>query len=218
MVRILIVYNTKLLGSIVAALLNEEDDIKVVECVTHHEEAIPLLKNCDIVIAQASLPDEGAIQLSKTVAKTSKRHVIVTDVKESPNAIMRYVEAGASGYVLQEMDAKALIENVQAISEGKTLMSPEMANALVERLARIARVCPDPQLVDKEIAILTPRERDVLDLVGAGLSNKEIAEELTIEVGTVKNHIHNILKKLDVDTRQEAARVYELNQLADEDE
>jgi DNA-binding NarL/FixJ family response regulator len=94
---------------------------------------------------------------------------------------------------------------VRAAQRDAALVSPRIAAALMSRISELANWGPETDTGAASIEALTPREREVLGLVAQGLSNKEIAERLYIQTGTVKNHVHNIFKKLDVSNREEAA-------------
>ena len=98
-----------------------------------------------------------------------------------------------------------MIETIRAAQEGKVFVSPEIAAAMVERISDLAQMFSDVENSVTDDADLTPRELEVLKLIGEDLTNQQIAEELVIEVGTVKNHVHSILEKLNVSSRGEAA-------------
>ena len=119
--------------------------------------------------------------------------------------VLRYVEAGATGYVLKDDSFEDLIETVRAARDGKVFVSPQIAAALMERLSNLARLFSDVENSVTDPTDLTSRELEVLELIGRGRTNQQIAEELVIELGTVKNHVHNILDKLNVSSRGEAA-------------
>jgi DNA-binding NarL/FixJ family response regulator len=119
--------------------------------------------------------------------------------------VLRYVEAGATGYVLKNHSLEDLIETVRAVQDGKVFVAPQIAAALMERLSNLARMFSNVESNVTDTTSLTEREIEVLELIGKGLTNQQIAEKLVIELGTVKNHVHNILEKLNVRTRNEAA-------------
>lgn len=126
--------------------------------------------------------------------------VILLEVSNDPALITDYIEAGANGYSLQGATAVEVAHTIRATRQGQAHCSPEMTAYLFARLA--ARpVMPRPEVP------LTTREQEVLRYIAANYSNQEIAEALVIEVLTVKHHVHNILAKLKVARRQEAARV-----------
>ncbi|MEJ2559624.1 MAG: response regulator transcription factor [Anaerolineae bacterium] len=123
--------------------------------------------------------------------------------------ILRYIEAGAAGYVLREDAVDDLLKNIRAVHSGEALASPEMTAALLAHIAELSELRPPNEYDSQEFADITPRESEVLDLIAEGLSNQEIANRLVIELGTVKNHVHSILQKLDVGSRQDAAMYWD---------
>lgn len=152
------------------------------------------------------LSDNGVLKLTEAiVAEDPSVKVLVLRLRESEQQILRYVEVGADGYILRVDLGDELLENVRAVDDEEALVSPNVAYALMSRVRELAQGFSDVEAgIDGPID-LTPREREVLDLIGKGLTNKEIADRLYIEVGTVKNHVHNILKKMDVSSREDAA-------------
>lgn len=112
----------------------------------------------------------------------------------------------------KEFSVNELVEQVRALPEGKAYADPEIVAELMERLSDLADCGADQDALQKGLDTLSPREKDVLDLLSDGKSNAEIGEALHIEVGTVKNHVHSILKKLGVSNRQQAANRYEQGQ------
>jgi DNA-binding NarL/FixJ family response regulator len=115
------------------------------------------------------------------------------------------MEAGASGYILKDHSLEDLVETIRAAQDGKVFVSPQIAAAMMERLSNLAQLFSDVENSVTGTAGLTSRELEVLGLIGQGLTNQEIAEKLVIEIGTVKNHVHSILEKLNVGSRGEAA-------------
>ena len=208
MVRVLVVHQAKLIANIIASVLSEEADIYVIGTAVTSEEALGKLErsNCNMILAAATLPDEGALSLTETVTTEYPQiNVLIIGVPKSESVILQYVMAGASGYVLQDVPVEQLLENVRAAHNDEALVSPTIAAALRNQVAELAQISAQYNLDPQAVAELTPRETDVLNLIGQGMTNQEIAEKLVIEVGTVKNHVHNILKKLDVSSREEAA-------------
>jgi len=208
MIRVIVVHPAKLIANLIASVLSEEADIHVVGTAVAEDEALGKLElsHCNMVLAAASLPNEGALALTEKVTSAyPQTNVLVIGVPKNEGAILQYVMAGASGYVLQDVPVEQLLENVRAAHQDEALVSPTIAAALMNQVAELAQISAQYDLDPQAVAELTPRERDVLNLIGEGLTNQEIAERLVIEVGTVKNHVHNILRKLDVSSREEAA-------------
>lgn len=208
MIRVLVVHQTQLISSIIANVLDEEEDITVIGQAASSEEALGCLESepCEMVLVAATLPDNGALEITEAIAeKESATKVLVIGLPKSKNAILQYVAAGASGYVLQEVSTERLLEHIRAAYDGKAIISPDIAAALMSHINELAQISTQTDIDPSAYAQLTPREREVLDLIGEDYSNQQIADRLYIEVGTVKNHVHNILKKLDVSSRHEAA-------------
>ncbi|MCA9873960.1 MAG: response regulator transcription factor, partial [Anaerolineales bacterium] len=126
-----------------------------------------------------------------------------------------YIEAGAAGYILQNESVEEMMQKLVAAHEDRAIIAPTVAAALMERLSQLTnRQLPMSYIEARESQFgeLTPREQEVLQLITQGCTNQEIANELVVECGTVKNHVHNILKKLEVNNRHEAASVYRIQQ------
>jgi two-component system nitrate/nitrite response regulator NarL len=208
MIRILIAHPVQLICSLYTSVLDGRPDMTVVAQATTTQEALRAIEtsDCNIVLVSASLADGGALELTKLLAEEHPTvKVLVVGVPESKHVILQYVMAGASGYVLQDVTIDRLLKQVEAVQEDKALVSPSMAAAFMEHITELAQLSARPYLDREAYADLTPRELEVLNLIDEGMTNQEIAESLFIEVGTVKNHVHNILKKLDVASRDDAA-------------
>lgn len=211
MIGVLIVNKSRLICSVIATVLKDEPDIHIVGQATSVNEALDLLRtsNCDVVLISTNLPNDGALEILQTMNPDSSVKALVIGLAESEEVILRYIEAGASGYVLREDSVDDLLRNIRAAHSGEALVSPEITAALMSHIAELAELRPAMEYGIDEFADITPREREVLDLIGEGLSNREIADRLVIELGTVKNHVHSILRKLDVNSRQDAARYWD---------
>jgi DNA-binding NarL/FixJ family response regulator len=206
MIRVLVVNSIQLIGNVITAVLRGEPDMEVVGCVTTVEDALAQAPNSDIVLLSTRLPEGGAIRITQALAESGLPvKVLMLGLAESEAEILRYVEAGAAGYVLQDESVEDLLAKVRAAYQGLAHISPEIAAALMERVAELARLAGKPEGETSELDDLTQREREILTLIGQGLSNQEIAQKLVIEIGTVKNHVHSILRKLNVSSRHDAA-------------
>lgn len=208
LINILLVNEIRLIGNIIIAALEDEPDINVVGCVTSPEEALKIVqdKEVDVVLASTRLADQGALKLTSAITELEPAtKVLALGLSEEKKRVLRYVEAGAAGYVLKDDSLDDLVSTVRAVQDGKMHVSPKIAAAMMERLSDLAQVFSDIDNSTADTAGLTSRESEVLKLIGDGLTNQEIAEKLVIEIGTVKNHVHNILEKLNVSSRGEAA-------------
>jgi len=205
-IRVLLVTQIGLIGNLAAAILKGEPDIEVTGIVTSAEETMERVAECDVVLVSPRLPGGAALDLTSLI---SEKHptvkVVIFGLSESSEQVLQYVEAGAAGYVVRESEVDDLLERIRAAAEDRALISPEIAASLMSRVATYAQIVTDAETGRRVTAALTRREREVLVLIGSGLSNPEIARRLVIEVGTVKRHVHNILRKLGVRHREDAA-------------
>jgi DNA-binding NarL/FixJ family response regulator len=203
MIRVLVISEVLLICNIVASILKEEQDIKVVGCVTTLEEAMAQIDQCNIALVGATLPNEETLQFIRKLTKAdSPARVVVMGLPKSEEVIVEYIEAGITGYVLHDESADELVDKLRAVAKGEATVSPNVVAALMERIVKLKEMCDDIEN-DAQLSELTPREREVLELLEQGLSNQDISSRLVIEVGTVKNHVHNILKKLDLNSRRD---------------
>lgn len=210
-IHVLVVNEQKLVCNLISSLLAEEKDIEVVGYATDLEQASHLISRCNILLVSTQLPERGAFRLiRKIVCEHHPVKVLVLGLTESRAQIIQYIEAGAVGYVLKDDSADALVQSIRAAAEDQAIVSPRIAAALMARLTALAQLFSNVEAVISDPKALTDREREVLELIGQGLSNLQIGLRLFIEVGTVKNHVHNILKKLEVNNRQEAAAYFAL--------
>src|SRR5690606_38925448 len=134
MIRVLVVHQTHLISSIIANVLDEEDDIEVIGQASSAEEALKVLENesCEMVLVAATLPDNGALDITEAIADSgTSTKVLVIGLPHSKNAILQYVAAGAAGYVLQEVSTEKLLEHIRATYDGKAIISPDIAAALM---------------------------------------------------------------------------------------
>jgi RNA polymerase sigma factor (sigma-70 family) len=204
-IRVLLVNEIRLMSNVIAATLEDESDIQVVGSATTVEQALNLAENCDVVLISTRLPNEGALELIRALnAECPEVKSLVLGLAESEEEILQYIEVGARGYVLKDDSVQELLRNIRAASSGEAMISPEIAAALMNRVNELAQVFAEAAAIPDAVD-LTPREHEVLQLIGQDLTNQEIADQLVIEVGTVKNHVHRILQKLNVNSREDAA-------------
>jgi DNA-binding NarL/FixJ family response regulator len=207
-IKLLLVNESRLIGNVIIVALEDEPDIIVVASVTSMEEALQVIqeKDVDIALVSTRLPDQGALKLTRAIVERApSTKVLALGLTEDKERVLRYVEAGATGYILKDDSLEDLIETVRDAHEGKVFLSPQIAAAMIERLSSLAHKFSNIENNAADASELTSREREVLELIGRGWTNQQIAEQLVIEVGTVKNHVHSILDKLNVSSRKEAA-------------
>jgi two-component system NarL family response regulator len=218
-IKVLVASETQLVSNMLVSLLEDDPDIEVVSTATDVDEVLSEKANFDMLLVSASLPDNGAMTLVNALSGPEhEKQIIVLGMTESKTQILKFIEAGADGYVLKEHSVEELIERIHVTAEDKAVVSPKVAEAIMERLATLSDLFSEVEEVIQDPIDLTPREMEVLELIADGLTNREIAKELHIELGTVKNHVHSILQKLDVNNRKEAAAYLALINESESDE
>lgn len=208
MIQVLIVHDSPLIGNLLSAALQDAPDIHIVGYAASLRKALKLSEKAsvDVALVGIHLPQQAALQLTAALSNADPQvKVLVFGVSEQADQILPYIEAGAAGYILKTENFTNLVETIRLAQAGQALVSPEIASALMQRLAELARWIPGTGAEPVDLAKLTPREREVIELLGENLSNEEIARRLFIEVGTVKIHVHNILNKLGMQNRQQVA-------------
>lgn len=212
MVRILLAHPSRLVCDSLRSALDNETDIYIVGYATTAEELRFLLPHGDVVLLGTELADATAFDvLDEMRLIYPQTKVLVLGIDERPEIIIRYVEAGAVGYILQSESVASMVQKLQAAHDEKAIVSPLIAAAMMDRLSRLANMKTPLAFVmarETQLEELTAREQEVMHLITDGCTNQEIATSLSIECGTVKNHVHNILQKLEVSNRHEAASVF----------
>jgi two-component system, NarL family, nitrate/nitrite response regulator NarL len=200
--RVLIVADVGVRGESLAESLGGDDSCDVVGVAAGPEEAVAAVEEVGPEVVLVDMPTPAGPNAVRTlVAATPEIKVVALGVPEVEPDVIAIAEAGASGYVAREGSMDDLVAVVECVARGECLLSPDMAAKLFRRVATLAR---EPRLEPIQDG-LTARELDVLRLIDDGLSNKEIANALSIELPTVKNHVHSILEKFDVRRRTAAA-------------
>lgn len=214
MIRVVLAHPSHLVCDSLRTALDMEEGVYLVGSATTKEELYFLLPHSNLVLLSTELKDEDTQYILQYIRKNYPDiKMLVLGITEQPDVILRYIEAGAAGYILQNESVEEMVEKLQAASEEKALVSPAVAAVMMERLTHLANLETPLAYMEARDALveeLTTREEEVLGLVAEGCTNKEIAGKLVIECGTVKNHVHNILKKLEVSSRHEAASIFQM--------
>ena len=165
------------------------------------------LREPDLVVSHADAPRNGSLRLAQRLrAKNPATPLVVFGVDAGPSTTVEYLEAGAISYVREDDGLEALDSALRDVLSDRSRLDPEVGYRVVRRLAQLAEICRRKGLDAGRLQRLTPREREVLELLGEGLTNAQIADRMYVEVSTVKSHVHSILEKLEVHDREEAAR------------
>lgn len=185
-------------------ILELEDDIEVVAQAGDGEEAIEKAQeyDIDVILLDINMPKTNGIETLRRLKDLGIRSkIIILTIHEDREYLFETMKIGANGYVLKDSDADGLIKAIKDVNDGKTYIQPSIASILVEELNDKERKDSNYEKIES----LTKREYEVLILVAEGLNNKEIANKLFISEKTVKNHVSNIFKKIEVNDRIQAA-------------
>ena len=157
----------------------------------------------DVLLTDINMPRMNGIEMVRRLLKQEKAvTVVILTVKEDDDTVFDAFRTGALGYLLKTSTPQDVIEAVRLAQKGEAKITPRIATKVLEDFRRVRE---EEEIDDSEMYVLSDREQEILDLVALGLRNKEIATKLSIAEKTVKNHVSNILKALQVNSRTEAA-------------
>ena len=157
----------------------------------------------DVLLTDINMPRVNGIELTRRLLKQEKGvAVVILTVKEDDDTVYDAFRAGALGYLLKTSTPQDVVEAIRLADKGEAKITPRIATKVIEDFRRVR---DEEEIDDSEMYVLSDREQAILDLVAQGLRNKEIATRLSIAEKTVKNHVSNILKALQVNSRTEAA-------------
>ncbi|HHX50799.1 MAG TPA: response regulator transcription factor [Clostridia bacterium] len=201
-IRIVVVDDHPLLREGLIKILSLEDTLEVVGEAGDGETAVQVVEELQpqVVLMDINLPGMDGIQACKAIkSKYPEIQVIALTIYDDDKHVLEIVRAGANGYLLKDVEPDNLLRAIKEAAAGKAPLHPKIAGKLLNEYSRIAHT-----LETAEQEVLTPREREVLSLIAKGTTNRLIAKELFISEKTVKNHITNIFRKLEVKDRTEA--------------
>ena len=204
-VRVLIADDHALFRRGLAMVLESEPGVQIVaessdgrDAVAQAEELVP-----DVVLMDVRMPQLGGIEATRRIREAvPNAKILMLTVSDEEEDLYEAMKAGANGYLLKEISIEDVGEAVRAVVQGQTLISPSMASKLLSELNSLVKQAKERQEVTGPR--LTARELEVLKLVATGITNREIATKLYISENTVKNHVRNILEKLQLHSRMEA--------------
>lgn len=187
------------------ALLESEGDLQVVGEAGTYREGLDGIVECtpNVAVLDARLPDGSGVELCRDMkARVPGVRGLILTSYDDDEALQSAILAGADGYVLKEIGGSSLLSGVRAVASGHSLIDPMVAIRVMERMRAGAERAGETDLDG-----LTPQQQKILALVGQGLTNREIADELFLSEKTVKNHITHLLARLGVKRRTQAALI-----------
>ncbi|HEU4422857.1 MAG TPA: response regulator transcription factor [Pilimelia sp.] len=202
--RVLVVDDDDLMRAGLRAVLSSDETVEVIGEAADGRDAVALSRRLapDVVLMDVRMPAlDGIAATREIVAAAPEARILMLTTFEDDDYVLGALTAGASGFLLKRTRPEQLIAAIHSIAAGDSLLSPSVTRTVIDRMARAPR--PDPA-AGRRLRELTPRERDVLELIARGLSNAEIAATLVVEESTVKTHVKRILAKLGLRDRVQA--------------
>ena len=203
-INVLIADDHSLIRQGLKQILELEKDMVVIAQASNGNEAVQMAKECkpDIILMDINMPGANGLQAIKEIKQEKlDSRVIVLTIHEDREYLFKTLQMGAEGYVLKDAEPSVLIEAIRNVYAGQSYIQPNMTMELVKEFNRVT--LHEKEKHDENN--LTSREIEVLELIAEGMINKEIAKKLYISEKTVKNHVSNIFRKLNVSDRTQAA-------------
>lgn len=203
-ISVALIEDNRLVREGISALLNQVPDFKVVAVGSTGDTS--LLRGVDpqVILLDLGLRNGDSLRIAEKVKREfADARIIVMDLLPVQEEIMEFVTVGVSGFIMKDATLDDLVQTIHAVARGNKVLPPQMTGTLFSQIARDAVASGVPRAL--QAVRMTPRERQVVNLIAEGLSNKEIAARLHVATHTVKSHVRNIMEKLTLHTRLQIA-------------
>jgi two-component system, NarL family, nitrate/nitrite response regulator NarL len=205
-ISLVLIDDNRLLREGLAGLIRKQPDFRILAASGDIEEALRKVREAKprVVLLDFSLESHDSLRVTTTVRKeVPEARVIVMGLLPIQEDVAAFVRAGASGFIMKDASFDDFVRTIRSVADGADVLPPQLTGSLFGQITR--QVVSRGRAPVLEGVRLTERERQVIDLLGEGLSNKEIAARLHVAIHTVKSHVHNVLEKLALHTRLEVA-------------
>lgn len=205
-IRLLLIEDNRLLRDGINSILKPHKDIVIIAASGDAKNTLIKISQLkpNVVLLDLGLRSQNSLHVVELVKKNfPMAKIIVMDLAPVQADILQYVKAGANGFILKDASLKDLLITIRTVFEGATVLPPLLVDSLFSQI--VDHAVREGKAKLNEAVRMTPRERQVILLLGEGMSNKEIAQKMHISTYTVKSHIHNIMEKLALHTRLEIA-------------
>ena len=207
-IRILVIEDNRLLREGITVMLKKQADMNVVATFGNGENILATMVKLkpNLVLLDLGLRNQNSLQIVKLVKKRMPQtKVIVMDLIPTQADVLEFVQAGVSGFILKDATINDFLNTVRSVFNGDQVLPSHLTGSLFSQIVELAVSSSKPSLITESVR-MTKRERQVVELIADGFSNKEIAHKLHISTYTVKSHVHNILEKLALHTRVQIAK------------
>ena len=204
----MIIEDNRLLREGIKAMIKEQYDMKVVATLGTSENILEKINSLkpNVALLDLGLRNQNSLQVVKSVKKKfSGTKIIVMDLVPVQEEILEFVQAGVSGFILKDATVGDFLRTIRSIAKGKKVLPPRLTGSLFSQIVEYAVSGPKRSSLIKSVR-MTKREKQVIELIADGLTNKEIAQKLHLSTYTIKSHVHNILEKLALHTRVQIAK------------
>ncbi|MCH1625602.1 response regulator [Ferdinandcohnia quinoae] len=213
MIKIMVVDDQELMRDGLANILNLRPELEVVGTASNGNEAFEKAKELqpDLVLMDIRMPIANGVEGTKLIREyLSQTKVLMLTTFKDSELIFEALEEGASGYLLKDMPTDTIVKAILTVQSGGVVLPQDLTSQVIKEMRKVQKLEQDvderiPVEIERILTELTDRECEVLEQLGYGLSNKEIAEKLYITEGTVKNHVSNIISKLNLRDRTQTA-------------
>ncbi len=207
-ISILVIEDNRLLREGITAMIGEQKDLKVTAAFGDCTKALQSIRRSapNIVLLDLGLRNQNSLQLVRALKKEfQKIKVIVMDFIPLQEDVLVFIQAGVSGFILKDATVSDFLRTIRSVAVGSKILPPRLMESLFAQIVDKAVTESNPSKIIGSVK-MTKRERQVIDLVADGFTNKEIAQKLHLSTYTIKSHIHNILEKLAMHTRVQIAK------------
>lgn len=204
MISVALIEDNRLVREGLTALLSQLPDLKVVAGTPGHDTSALRDAKPQVVLLDLGLGQGDSLRVAEQVKKDfPESKVIVMDLLPAHEEIVEFVNVGVSGFIMKDATLEDVVKTIRSVAQGDNILPPQMTGTLFSQIARDAITKGRPEALDS--VRMTPREREVINLIAEGLANKEIAARLNVATHTVKSHVRNVMEKLTLHTRLQIA-------------
>lgn len=209
-IRVLVVDDHPMMREALCTAIDDEADLRVAGQARNGAEAVDLAERLrpGVILMDLMMPVQDGVQaIRRIMAGPAAAPILALTSSTDEAAVLAAVEAGALGYLLKDAERPELLRAIHTVAQGEPYLPPAVALKLFHSVRRppAASAAADPLAAASGLAALTPREREVLRLLGEGVSNETLAQALSISESTARTHVHRLLQKLELENRSQAA-------------